>query len=263
MNIGQSYSAALSRVELAYEELHLALVSARQDLKSNGNLDFFADVPDIAGIKSKNRKHLLTTMIRRAERAFAPPGGRVSIDFYDVETALHLGSRDDYLRFDPVKAWAHLENTYGGIKGSEMAYRQAAAPIISGFSIKADQPLEIIGGEAVLSRSVYIDSLDKKFSHKIRLSYSCSQSLYELCKALSVFARWASDDLLAGRLESFGRHHESHSVQVISRERFPLGGISVVTFQTRFEFRFSPEMTEKLQEFLSLYGEKFLEAAYC
>lgn len=218
---------------------------------------------DFASQREGSAKHVFGELLKCAEKQFAPSGARLNIDATRIERHFKL-AENAYLNFDPTGVWAYLQNEYG-TKGEAIAYTQAADPIMRQFGIKPDHEIKTIGGQIVLERRVWIDTNIKKLNRKNILCYTCGQELQGLCSALSTFASWAGDEDLASALLHFA-HSNRTNASFISRTRWPLGSgcrppMMVVTFATRFEYRFSPELGLKLQEFLGLYASQLKAAA--
>ena len=72
--------------------------------------------------------------------------------------------------------------------------------------------------------------------------------------ALEAFLAWAEIDLDLPGLQRL-KHRFSSPCQVNSRENIRVvNGLNIVTFQYRFEFRFSGELADKIALFIGLYG---------
>lgn len=206
---------------------------------------------DIIKIASKFRQ----AMIRDAERTFAPAGGKLAIDESDLNKI--LGSDRYPERFDPVKFWNVLQDTYGGAKGEETAHRQIARTLSTQFSLERKTEVKMVGGCVVLEKSIWVDDFDKKHYKVNKMSYSCSESILAAMQALAHFAAWANEPDLAADL----RKHPWGSDRVIeSRQRISFGRakLDVITYATRFEFRFAQSLAEQLMIFLGTYGPAVL-----
>lgn len=223
----------------------------------------FGERHDYSENRKKAARHVFAVLVRRAETQFAPLGATLKIDSGEIEE--HFELRDnDFANFDPVAVWTHLEEQYGK-NGPEIAYTQAADPIVSLFDISTDSPIKTVSGQLVLEKRVWIDSSTKKYSDRNELSYGCANDIYALCKALATFAAWADFSILAHDLMS-DRSRGRLTGTIESRARYPFGdpkgpSVVVITYTTRYEFRFSPDVGSKLQEFLGLYATRFLKAA--
>jgi hypothetical protein len=195
---------------------------------------------------------LFDGLIHLAERRFAPPGSSLHIETY-VLRQQYLPQ--DRAEFNPVKLWDALEEQYGGQAGIDTAYRQAASELVHFFAIKRDTPTQTKKGHLVLNTSVWTDDLYKSLNHENRLSFTCQRHLNDGCTALGSFAEWAGESSLRLGLEEFRTRFSAHCHAVYSRESIRLGdGACVVTYLSRFEFRFTQELGEQLQVFISTYG---------
>lgn len=270
--IADDYKALLISFNEAFDRLEkdLAAIHAREKEIAPGNFKewhqknyILGEGHDFSSRREVAAKHVFRDLIRRAESEFAPPGARLSINASDIEE--HFQLRDNaYKNLDPVEVWTYLAEEYG-TKGEDIAYTQAADPIVSHFNIEMDQPIKTVGGQLVLEIRVWIDSIDKKFSNVNKLSYGCANNIYALCKALSGFATWADELQLSAAFLQFASN-VSDSKFIDSRARYPLGNpksppVVVITYTTRYEFRFAHDLGVRLQEFLGLYASKFQQAA--
>lgn len=161
--------------------------------------------------------------------------------------------------FDPVALWDELERKYGGEKGESAGFQMAADLIVERFNL-LKKPPQPRAKYVPMNVSVWIDDFDKKHLGVTRLAYTSEEYLYPLCSALSTFLRWADSGISASLLDQY-----IHGLQIVRRratikprERIELGpDLEVVTFTTRFEFRFSLSVVEKLKVFLSTYATAF------
>lgn len=214
----------------------------------------------IKDIKKKVAENIRSRMVWHAQKLFAPEGVRMEIDTREVHSLFPIqfengdryGNIDERWRieFDPVALWNHLEQTYGGDAGKELAWRQAAAIIISAFDMKHEKEIVIVAGRTVLTKRVYT----RAGFRGGREIGSCDDELNKLFNALKAFAEWAG-------LEEFGWGARrqmgvwTYSTSVSSRETINLGnGCDYVTFYSEFKFRFSKEVTEHLQLFVGQFG---------
>lgn len=157
-------------------------------------------------------------------------------------------------KFHPSHVWAALEADFGGDKGEELGFRQAAQKIIQGFFIREGDSMQFKAGCYQLDRSMYLDSHDKKWG-KNNYSYSCKDALRPIAVGLEVFMRWAENYQGGLRVLQEVSHLCNYSEHVVSREKHVCDGdLMFITFHNRIEFRFSKTLGEKLQMFLGLYG---------
>ena len=195
-------------------------------------------------------------MIWIAQKEFAAPGQKLSIP-NDFPEKFEISRESN--EFDPAAFWAYLEQQYGGEKGRELAYAQCAKAVVDAFRISKSEKMEMKAGYVVLSRSVYIDSIDKKFG-KTRLHHGARQSLAECANALAQFAIWANRPLLGNDLKTFADHIWRSNDSLVSREQTVCGNkeIVIVAFQTRYEFRIQRGLASQLQIFIGMYAQSAL-----
>ena len=268
----EKFDAILRDFNQAFDQLDAALVlvqAAEREVcpelfKERYHQEYIlGETYDFSRQRKKAAQHVFAQLILKAEQQFAPSGARLNIEKFEVEE--HFKLRDhDFMNFCPVSVWDYLVKEYG-TQGEDLAYTQAADPIMKLFNIEPDQPIKTIGGQITLERRVWIDSFDKKFSNQNNLTYGCHTDIATLCNALSSFAVWSGNPILAADLKRFSSNL-FHNKTITSRARYPLGSakspsITVITFTTRFEFRFSEETGLKLQEFLYLYASQLKAAA--
>lgn len=210
------------------------------------------------------KERVFSNLISIAEKRFAPPGGHLKIDRYDLEEKLSLRTRETDI--DPLAIWTYLEATYGAGHGVEEGYRQIAAEIVYKFRLNKNNHIERKGGYTVLNLEyIYIDSIDKKYSGKNKLAYNCSEGVSTVFQHLAAFATWAGYASLSSDL--MGQAHKwcrSHSSELVSRERFTLGDgaqVVLITYLNRFEFRLRDDVAEQLQIFIATYGAQALAKA--
>lgn len=201
---------------------------------------------------------LMSGLILHASRIYAPVGTSLEIDSNAVTRRFPINS-NAFADFNPAAIWQYLEETYGGNAGETETWRQTAKGISDAFFRAMRSEVVRKGNFVVLEKSVYLDSIDKKFSGKNKLSYSCCGSLYDAFRHLSAFARWAERHHLAGDLNCAGNdYYRSHS-EIESRKQYPMGvngEIVVVTYHNKFEFKVRADVAEQLQIFMGMYGEQ-------
>ena len=201
----------------------------------------------------KQAENIVDRLVSLATESFTPPG--VTVEIKPKEFTDHfLPDKDSFLGFDPASVWNALAEQYGGGLASETAYQQSAAKIVSAFQIRKGQPLEIKAGAVILNLTVYIDHFDAKHFNRKNLCYRSREELCKLLAALEAFLAWAEIDLDLPGLQRL-KHRFNGPCQVNSRENIRVvNGLNIVTFQYRFEFRFSGELADKIALFIGLYG---------
>lgn len=208
----------------------------------------------------KTASRIFSRMISYAEEKFAPSGGKLSINGGEVKMALCLDD-DPVERFDIEALWNHLEQNYGGTRGEEIAYSQAAVKLVREFSLNQKNKVETKGGKVILNLGVYLDGFDHKYNGATNLSYNSQENVCKTLLALAAFASWAElyelEGALHGHANSWWRnkHIDSRSRHVIS------GDMALVTYNTRFEFQFTPTLAEEFQIFIGTFAADFMKKA--
>ena len=159
---------------------------------------------------------------------------------------------------EDMPAWQHLEATYGGQSGEDLAWQQLASKLIDIFGLNGRHK-EVVrkAGRVILDIHVYLDDLDKKYG-KLRLSYNSRERVAQTLQAFEQFAGWYQNFGLSADLRKF--QHKiwmDRDSRVESRENFPMGDdkeIILVTYHNKFEFKLSEQTAAKLQQFLGTYG---------
>lgn len=212
----------------------------------------------------KAKSGAFKALISAAEKRFAPAGGSLDIDSFDVLKA--LGGKDELDRpstngeaVNLVAAWDYLEATYGGEKGIEAGHQQLANEIVRMFGLRAGEAPKMVGGKVSIDIRMYLDSLDKKYGQS-RYSYSCLEYFKTARELLASLAVWANDNQTSGCLNNL-YHQFSVRSEVTSRARFPCGQVDVVTYHNRVEFRLAPALADALMEFVSTYATNLVKKA--
>lgn len=242
-------------------------LTAREQAFFGDNEPFYTAIHegrfDVEGAVSKVAGGLFGRLIRQAEVEFAPQGGRLSIDELDVREACGLGGhRSEWSRdFNPEKVWAYLEKTYGGEAGQDEGYRQMAALLVYEFNLKNEKAVTVgPKGQTVLNLSVYLDSIDKSCGRN-RIAYRCMETIGKVMEAMRGFASWANLPLVGSGLQSASRSLCDYHREVVSRATYGGGGVTIITYHARYEFRLDPSVAEQFQLFISLYGMGGMKAA--
>lgn len=208
-------------------------------------------------------------LISKAEKMFAPPGGRLSISESECLKAIGQGKwaenyrelryRKDHadtpIGLDLEALWAHLETTYGGDAGKNAGYRQEAAVIVDAFSLDRDGVVKRGASSVSLFKRIYAEKQDfGQAKGKYQAGYSYRESLAKLNRALICFAEWAelhelSIDLIPSR-HDLCDYHMCYS----PRESRNFAGLDVVMFKEKWEFKFSHDVAEKLMLFLGEFS---------
>lgn len=203
----------------------------------------------------KTRSEITDAVIRLAETKFAPPGGSLSIDRY---TAIELLEDETWARaedadFDPDRLWLVLEKTYGGDAGVELGRKQLATEIVKHFGLGRKPPVRK-ANRLELACSIYTEG---KYGGGVELSFTTSNWVQELHRAMSAFCRWADDHQTAARIEARATQLWRDRT-VVSRQRFNFGGIGYVTFNTSMTWEIYGELGDQFQAFVATYGQEAL-----
>lgn len=203
----------------------------------------------------ETRSEIVSSIIYKAEREFAPPGGTLSIEKYAVLDMLPEGwEKVEDEDFDPDQLWRVLEAKYGGDYGVELGRTQLAAQIVSAFCLGRNPPVRK-ANRLELSDTIYTE---KKFRGGVEMGYSTAEAVCKLHVAMASFCEWAGDYETARRLETRSAALYRNR-DVTSRERFDMGGIGYVTFNTSMTWEIYGELGDKFQAFISKYGREALE----
>jgi hypothetical protein len=264
-NLGELYSTLWAEYLDLWREQETRVVELAARERADLELDEYMYVIetdlDLKNRFDKTMKDIFKRMVWAAEKRFAPDGGRLTIDNTDLY-ARHISPIRDHGRFDefdPAAVWAELEAEYGGDKGAEIGLAQCAHELVRFFSIKPGMATERVGGRLSLSVNVWVDGLDKKYNNKVSLSYHSAEDIIKGLLKLETFATWAGESVTAQVLRQLAERFNYHSGrEVRSRERIACDGIDIITYQSRFEFRFSQALGDRLMVFLSTYASSAL-----
>lgn len=260
-SIGEEYKGLLdeycARLQ-EFEEVIRGLKTRERNLLARRDDDhrlaFSLNDLDVGNKIYKTKVNVFDQMIDAAEKRFSPVGSRLKIKREEVLRALALDGQEAWRTFDPVRVWRYLEEQYGGAKGEEVAWQQTAKALIDAFNIRNDKPVRTVGAQVVLDMSVYLDSFDKKYG-KNRLHYHSSEKVGKALTALIGFANWGSLDLAENGLYLAMRELCNTQHEIQSRKTYGGGGIHIITYQNRFEFRFERRIAEQLQIFIGSFGD--------
>ena len=217
------------------------------------------------GLVKKVGESIRSAMVDKAQKMFAPRGGRLEIDDRDLQErfpieVLNEGRGLDAndrarIEFDPAACWAYLEATYGGSAGEEIGWRQNAADLIRHFGLRDQPELKKVAGRTVLEVG-YLYT-EKTYSGQWELSYNAKETILKVFSSLQAFAAWAELwDLPPNLNQQTHRIWYGARALVTPRERFDLGeNCHYVTYLKEWKFHLSAPVAEKLQLFLGQYGK--------
>lgn len=223
---------------------------------------------DYASKMFDKARQIIKQTVDLAESAFAGDAGKLSIDgnpyvdfFIGLEGRNYTLRNEKVMELNIVDVWAKLETDYGNGKGEVKAYAQYANKIIRAFNLRQNDEIKIIGGNIVLEKTMYLDSIDKKFGNN-RYSYSCKDEMIVLLSSLNKFFTWAGKedyihptDLISNKLNESRRVVEPREKFVISDELY------FITMNSKLDFRFSQSLGFLLQQFVTEFGELLLAKA--
>lgn len=206
-------------------------------------------------------QRMIKRMVSRAEKLFAPPGGTLAIDIEKVKETCgydhehhHRDPAAFWKLFDAKEVWRYLMSTYNGEKGQDVGHSQTAAAIIKGFYLSPGQQIKTVGNRMILEQTIWIDSFDKKYTKKNRISYNCAESVSKNIAALACFAAWAEMDALVLALKAASRHIADYHHEIASRAVYGGHGIRIVTYTNKYVFQLDPPVAEALHIFIAEYG---------
>lgn len=205
--------------------------------------------------------HIRNRLILQASTEFAPPGSRLDISSEGLNAQRMIEVRGhDAASFDPLALWEELEEIYGGERGAEEAYRQAASTLLRIFGLERKNPVTQ-AGMVVIDIPVSVDEFSRKHMGRNRLSSYSTEAVAEGGLALQAFLNWAGQPLAGTALAQWSLDWGRGDRELESRKRVDFGPLQVVTFQRRFQYRFSLELARALQNFLARYARRRSAAA--
>jgi hypothetical protein len=204
---------------------------------------------------SKFCSRLSHVLVKEAVRRFSPAGGRLEIDnakelnnaSVDIQGALRAGKCPDFDAF-----WAHLERTFSGDAGRNVALTQAAKCIIDGFGIKPNSEIKRTSSAIVLEARIWSETCFRSSARKA--TYHSQSTVAGLTRGLGAFAGHAGFDALASSLKQ-GRLVD---FEFETREKVPLQGLDIVMYNEKWQFKFSHQVGDALSLFISEYGASHL-----
>ena len=261
--IGEVFARLLAnyRMQLVLWSQALSALASEEEKVTKAESYMLAFKPmndaEVTNSVRERSQEIRQRLVWLAEKEFSYPGQKLSIP-NDFPEEFEI-DRDSSKDFDPAAFWAYLENTYGGEKGREIAFEQGANAVVNAFSISKSAKVEMKAGYVILSRSVSIDSFDKKWG-KTRLHHSSRQSLATCANSLAQYAIWANRTLLGIDLRKFAEHIWRSNDSLVSREQIVCGDkeIIIVAFQSRYEFRIQSDLAKQLQIFIGTYAQAAL-----
>jgi hypothetical protein len=209
---------------------------------------------------NSNARDMIYRLVKIAIETFSPPDWKLAIDPNPyIKSHLNLDALCGdsempldrrYAAFNPLAVWAALEADFSGASGQQAAYSQMAEWLVASFRLRPGQVIAMKANHIILNMPLYLG----KESHK--LDTRSSRQIRHTLMALAGFLSWASPDTAVADLrlsicEVSRPGHEIRSRQTIKLTE----GLSVVTYQNRWECRLAKSFGEPLQLFVGLYGE--------
>jgi hypothetical protein len=177
-NFGVIYAALFEEYRQKVNGFHFSMRDLKTREQASMGLDdyscSFGSEVDAERVIGMAQEKIFRQLIYAAQKQFAPPGGLLSIDEFATKRVCGMYNTEN--RLDFVKVWAYLEETYGGDRGVEEAWRQAAKALGKEFGLSRDTAVEVRGGKTILHIRIYIDSFDKK-NGKNKISYTCCERI--------------------------------------------------------------------------------------
>lgn len=266
----KSYNAIFDRYLQCQSEI--SAVIQRQKYFEQGLFgDHFTDDVGMKSITDIGKK-AIRALIRKAQSQFAPPGGTLEINEYDVlEATGQSGWERDYqdrrwrdrtgdeevkLKLDLDKLWLHLESTYGGDSGKVLGLKQQAQVIVSELGLKHRPEMKRTSSYVACFRRTYSEKQDYG-SHKgmYHAGFHSRETIAALCRGLQCFAEWAELDGLSISLSSARNLLGDYNHYYNLRDKVSFPGLEIVFFKDKWEWRFSHDVAEKLMLFLGEFAD--------
>jgi len=249
-----AYRQGESELDRALEAVCREHVSAIPDTMGRCFLNFGTRRHECAERVYEQAASMVRRLCLQASEQFAPGDAPLTIE-HEGYLARFLGdgrpSAGGLVDFDANEVWRALEAEFGGSRGVEQGYREAAEQLISSFWILPDTEIKYRGRFPVLRLGVYPE---RDFRDpKVRRIGSCYRRVNAVLEALGVFARWEGRDedfVLSG----WGWHDPVWS----RRTSGVMPGLEYRTFYEHFDFLFTPELFERFQVFIGTYGADLL-----
>lgn len=252
---------------LQYESRIKALAAEQAAFETKMLGRSFTDVPRTEDLRELARRSL-SALVYRAEQAFAPSGGKLTIDPYEAtkqtgqydweETFCRTWRNGDHQSTQPLDldaVWKYLEETYGGDAGIKAGYRQQAQLLIKELNLESKDGMKRTASAVIAVRRLYSEKATYGVNKGMfEVHYGSRECLNNLFRAIACFAEWAELDALAVAAHPCRHEIGNYQFAFESRDKHLFPGLEVVFFKERMEFRFSHEVAEKLKLFLGSFG---------
>lgn len=191
---------------------------------------------------------IVELLCQTAAREFAPHGcSAIGISAAQYCALFVPNEGFDPTAFKPLDVWAVLCKEFGGEAGVEQGYREAAKVLIDAFGLLYHREIKRRSNHVALNVSVGTEaSFD---GNGRRLCFHSHDTVNATLSALRVFGLWAGCCF-------FSSQRFDYRDSVLSREHYTLidDDLECITYYSRFEFRFTPALAERLQVFIATYG---------
>lgn len=262
-----SYNAVFTRYKQFVTDLG-ATVGRQQALERSlfgSSLTKDVDTVCVGDIGRLAVEHL----VRRARREFAPTGTTLEIKTFDVLEATGQADWEEKFRdrrwrkenpdampeLDLDRIWHYLENTYGGENGRKAGLRQQAKLIVKEFNLGEDAELKRTSSHVSCFLRVWSETCDYgEGKGRYRASYQSGQRLSDLFRALACFAEYAELDALSIQLAPSRHQIGDHYTYYDLRQKHTFPGLEIVFFKSKWEYKFSHDVAEKLMLFLGEFA---------
>ncbi|MDR5776906.1 MULTISPECIES: hypothetical protein [unclassified Caballeronia] len=196
-----------------------AVAQAERDAFTDGRTEYSAmDARSEYKVERELEKfcsRLVSRLVMEASRKFAPAGGRIEIDSahetdrfgLDVGGALRKGHLPDLDGF-----WKHLEQTFGGEAGEQVAFEQAAKALIDGFWLKPDTEIKRTSSAMILEKRVSSEASFRSKGER-EVHYHSQSSVYATFQGLATSTDKHGFGALANSLRNFSINHLTFSTR--------------------------------------------------
>lgn len=191
--------------------------------------------------------------LREAVKQFSPPGTKIEIDKDELRENVPAYACENG---DPLALWSALESRYGQRQAEKGTYHALAKRLVRTFRLHKNE-VRTVGGRITLAHSVY---WDKQFSGGY--SYNSLEGIRSLLRDIQGVIHWAQ---LASPMEDeeFNRiiNYFNHLEKVVPPRQSIGSHVFLVPYQSKIEFRLSPEFGTQFQLFIGEYGAEELSDA--
>lgn len=211
---------------------------------------------------------VLKQIVKMANRKFGLYGRSLAIDLDDALEQTHQcdwhsafqarryehDHGDPPVELDLDRLWNHLDLTYSGKRGELKQHRDNAATIVDQLQME-DESL-IKRSARGISFFANVESRQAGTGRNTGLSYPLNPTfgITQLLEALVNFANWAAVTDIATGLDPVKQMVLEGDHYYALRAQHNLPGLDITFFKSKWEFRFSHEVAEKLNLFLGEFA---------